>query len=361
MSKNHVFAAALVAANLSYATAASADSAFQQPGVVEHAPIGVMGDHMHKAGEVMFSLRYMHMNMEGNRIDTDEVSPETIATTVPNIFFGTPGQPPTLRVVPTEMTMDMIMPGVMYAPTDWLTLMAMGMYVVKEMDHITFQGGMGTTRLGTFTTKSEGFGDTRVTGLVRLYDSNGHHVHANLGLSLPSGSITESDEVLTPMGMRPTLRMPYAMQLGSGTVDAIPGLTYTGADGDWGWGAQALGTLRLGRNSEGYAFGDVAKGTAWAAYAWAPWISTSFRMSGEYQGRIDGRDANIVAPVQTANPDFYGGTWIELSGGINLLGQSGWLAGHRLAVEVGAPVYQDLNGPQMERDWAITVGWQKTF
>ena len=28
-----------------------------------HAPIGVMGEHTHKAGEWMFSYRYMHMSM----------------------------------------------------------------------------------------------------------------------------------------------------------------------------------------------------------------------------------------------------------------------------------------------------------
>ena len=30
-----------------------------------HAPIGVMGDHMHKKGEYMMSYRYMTMNMGG--------------------------------------------------------------------------------------------------------------------------------------------------------------------------------------------------------------------------------------------------------------------------------------------------------
>ncbi|MEM7730934.1 MAG: transporter, partial [Pseudomonadota bacterium] len=162
---------------------------------------------------------------EGNRIGTDSVSPETIATTVPNRFFGRPMQPPTLRVVPTEMSMNMHMVGAMYAPTDWLTLMAMGSYVTKDMDHITFMGPAGTTRLGTFTTNSSGFGDTKLGGLVRLYEDETHHLHANIGFSLPTGSITETDRVLAPTGMRPTLRLPYAMQLGSGTFDLLPGLT----------------------------------------------------------------------------------------------------------------------------------------
>ncbi|MEQ8937882.1 MAG: hypothetical protein RLT30_04205, partial [Gammaproteobacteria bacterium] len=58
-----------------------------------HAPIGVMGDHMHSKGEWMLSYRYMYMEMAGNRIGENSVTPETIATTVPNRFFGNPMQP----------------------------------------------------------------------------------------------------------------------------------------------------------------------------------------------------------------------------------------------------------------------------
>ena len=49
------------------------------------APIGVMGEHLHKKGEWMLSYRFMRMNMEGNRIGADAVSPEQIVTTVPNL------------------------------------------------------------------------------------------------------------------------------------------------------------------------------------------------------------------------------------------------------------------------------------
>ncbi len=198
----------------------------------DHAPIGVMGDHMHEKGEIMFSLRAMRMNMEGNRIGTDAVSPEDIVTSVPNRFFGAPMQPPTLRVVPTDMTMDMYMVGAMYAPTNWLTLMAMGMLVDKEMDHITFQGPAGTTRLGGFTTSAAGFGDTKLAGLVRLIRADEgaarHNAHLNLGLSLPTGSIGETDQILTPTGATPSPRLPYPMQLRSGSFDLEPGVTYTG-------------------------------------------------------------------------------------------------------------------------------------
>jgi hypothetical protein len=65
--------------------------------------------------------------------------------------------------------------------------------------------------------------------------------------------------------------------------------------------------------------------------------------------------------VQTANPDFYGGERLELFGGINTVVTEGPLKGHRFAIEVGAPVYQDLNGPQLETDWKLIAGWQYAF
>jgi hypothetical protein len=327
-----------------------------------HAPIGVMGDHMHKRGEWMLSYRYMRMDMEGNRIGTRKVSPDEIVTTVPNRFFGLPMQPPTLRVVPTQMDMGMHMFGAMYAPTNWLTLMAMLPLVRKEMDHIAFQGAMGTTPLGTFTTKSQGVGDMTLTGLFRLYDDAINHMHINLGISAPTGSITEQDNILTPMGIRPRVRLPYAMQNGSGTWDLLPGITYTARRDNVSWGAQYRADLRLeDENDEGYSRGDRHMVTGWLAYEWAPWISTSFRAKYTSQGSIDGIDPMIVGPVQTANPDFYGGEKLELFGGINTVVTEGRLKGHRFAIEVGAPVFQDLTGPQLETDWSLIAGWQYAF
>ncbi len=327
-----------------------------------HAPIGVMGEHMHKKGEWMLSYRYMQMGMEGNRIGTNSASPTSIATTVPNRFFGAPGQPPTLRVVPTKMTMDMHMFGAMYAPNDNLTLMAMVNYLDKSMDHITFAGGAGTTVLGGFTTKASGFGDVKVSGLYRLYDDETHHVHMNLGFSLPTGAIDKTGKILAPNGMTPTPRLPYAMQLGTGTVDLLPGLTYTARADDWSWGAQYRAEMRLeNTNSEGYSLGDKHAVTAWVARQWQPWISTSLRVDAITQDAIEGIDPNIVAPVQTADNANYGGQRIDVMFGVNLAGQKGMWRGHRLAMEIGMPIYQSTNGPQLETDYIFNLGWQKAF
>ncbi|MEO0882443.1 MAG: transporter [Pseudomonadota bacterium] len=349
--------AALLAASL--APSARADGSTAS----DHAPIGVMVDHRHKKGEFMLSYRYMRMEMDGSRIGTNSVTPEEIVTTVPNVFFGTPGQPPTLRVVPTDMTMDMHMFGGMYGLTDRLTLMAMTSYVRNEMDHTTFAGPMGTDVLGTFTTSSDGIGDTSVGAIFGLDNGQKDHrqINLNFAVSIPTGRIGFEDEVLTPMGTMPTLRLPYPMQIGSGTFDLKPGLTARDRYGDISIGGQIMGTIRLGDNSSDYTRGNIGELTTWVAYEPRPWVSLSGRLLGRTVGRIDGFDPLIVAPVQTANPDFQGGETLEALFGVNLLGQTGVVRGHRLAFEFGFPIVRDLNGPQLETDYMFTLGWQKAF
>lgn len=316
---------------------------------------------MHKKGEWMLSYRFMRMDMEDTRDGTNDLSPENIATNTPNTFFGTPGQPATLRVIPTQMTTDMHMLGAMYAPSDIITLMAMANYIDRDMDHITFQGGAGTNRLGTFNTRTKGWGDTRVGGLIRLHEDATHRVHLNAGLSLPTGSIKEEDNILTPMNTRPRVRLPYAMQLGSGTYDLLPGVTYNGHHSKYGWGAQYAATLRLGENSQDYTLGNKHQLSVWGSYSFAPSLSASLRVTGETEGKIDGQDSNIIAPVQTADPDNYGGRRISTSLGLNAVVPTGVLAGHRFSAELTLPVYQNLNGPQLKRESAITFGWSKSF
>ena len=322
-----------------------------------HAPIGVMGDHTHKKGEFMISYRFMSMPMEDNLVGSDDISADEVATTIPNRFSGLEGQPPTLRVIPLRMTMQMHMIGAMYAPSDKLTLMAMGTIISNEMDHTTYQGGMGTNTLGEFTTQSSGIGDTRLTALYKISGK----AHINLGVSIPTGSVEEEDDVLTPMNMRPTLRLPYPMQLGSGTWDLLPGITFAIRSEKLGWGSQVSGVVRLGDNDNDFSYGNQLKATTWGSYLLTNWLSTSLRLDFSSLAEIDGQDPNIVAPVQTANPDFQGGTRLDALLGVNLVGQSGFTKNMRLAAEFGIPVIQDLNGPQLQTLSVLTLGYQYAF
>ncbi len=321
-----------------------------------HAPIGVMGDHLHAKGEWMLSYRFMTMSMDGNRDGSSDRSAEQIATTAPNGFFGLPMQPPTLRVVPTEMTMEMHMVGLMYAPTDRVTLMLMANYLENDMEHVTFAGPMGDTVRGTFSTSTSGWGDASLSALIGLYDDGDHRLHATVGATLPFGDIDQTDQILAPTGATPSPRLPYPMQLGSDSVDPILGLTYAGFGTDWSWGAQWRSVLRVDTNDEGYRLGDEHTLSGWLAYRFSQLVSGSVRLTGVERGNISGQDSLIVAPVQTADPNRQGRSRLDLGLGTNFL-----LRGHRIALEASVPVLQHLDGPQLETDWSLQLGYQRAF
>ena len=66
-----------------------------------HAPIGVMGDHAHGAGEFMVSYRFMPMAMAGLRDGTDSVEPDDVTRADGYGYMVSP--------VDMDMTMTMVM------------------------------------------------------------------------------------------------------------------------------------------------------------------------------------------------------------------------------------------------------------
>jgi hypothetical protein len=336
--RNGALASSVLALSISSSFAAGAHNS----GVTSassHAPIGVMSDHRHEKGEFMLSYRFMDMQMEGNRIDSDRVSDRSIVGT-----GMTPGQ---FLVVPTSMPMRMHMVGGMYGLSDKVTLMAMTSYLDNSMEHLIRDGR-------TFTTESSGFGDTKIGAIIGLFEQGQHKIHVGLISSLPTGSTTERFD--TPA--RANAFLPYPMQLGSGTYDLLPSLTYTGAEKSLSWGTQLSATIRTGENDESYTLGDRFATTAWLAKDVTSNLSFSLRLNYQDWGQIDGVNPALnPAMIQTANTALQGGERLDGSLGLNYLFKSG----HRLAFEYAEPLSQDLDGPQLETDSVFTIGWQKAF
>ena len=309
-----------------------------------HAPIGVMADHTHSKGEVMVSYRYMLMPMNGSLVGTDQVADEAIVAP-DGLGF---------RVTPTEMTMQMHMLGAMYAPLDRLTLLAMVPFLVNDMDHLTRPGG-------SFSTGSAGLGDVSIAGLFVLAAPERQRVHLGLGLSLPTGSFEKRDD--TPAGAS---QLPYPMQLGSGSIDFKPSLTYLGQLSTLSWGAQADATIRLHDNANDYRLGNRLAGTVWGAATFNPYFSASARVALSTWGDIRGADPAYAGGVDnqlvpTIFPTLRDGTRADVSLGLNAYLPNAAPHGLRLAAEVGLPVYQSLSGPQLETSLIGTVGVQYAF
>ncbi len=326
-----------------------------------HAPIGVMGDHRHKAGEWMVSLRHMDMSMKGNLKGRHSIDDAQILN-LPN-QHGSPAQ---LRVVPQTMDMKMTMLGAMYAPNDEITFLAMAMQHETSMRLNTY-GAMSRTLLGSFTSRSEGLGDTTLGALLAGGDVTQKYLngtwHYGLALSIPTGSIQQTGRVLTPMNQQISgKRLPYPMQLGSGTYDFKPSLTFnSAAHGEWRYGGQVSGVVRLDDNSQGYRLGDKTNLQGWVSRRLAAFASASIRLDASYQDRLRGADSAITLPVPTAQTDFTGGELANLSVGFNFVGQHGIWAGHRLALEWTSAIHQKANGVQMEFQDTLTLGYQKAW
>ena len=168
--------------------------------------------------------------------------------------------------------------------------------------------------------------------------------------------------MLTPMNMRVRLRLPYAMQLGSGTWDLLPGVTYSGHQDKWFWGAQYEAEIRMeDENNQGYRLGDKHRLSAWSGYQFTPEFAANIHMDVETQGKIHGADENITAPVQTANPDNYGGDIVEIGTGFTYQPTHPAFKGGILGVDFTLPAYQNLNGVQLERDWSVNAGLRYKF
>ena len=300
----------------------------------QHAPIGVMGDHMHKRGEWMFSYRRMTMTMEDNLQRDQAISANDILQEY--------------NMAPLKMNTTMDMLGAMYAPSDKLTLMLMVNYLEKEMDS-TMDMGMGM--LMPMNTKSSGWGDTKISALLSLYSGNSHGLHVNLGASIPTGSTTKSNN----MGKR----LAYPMQLGSGTYDLEPGITYNGKNDFLKWGGQIKGVFHLSDNDEGYTLGDQVTASSWASYRVNPWLAMAIRLTYTDTKNIDGTDGSIDPNMSPpARRNNYGSDRLDISIGVTLLGTKPEHRGHQIGIEYTTTVDQDANGIQMEMQDMLNIGYQ---
>jgi hypothetical protein len=322
-----------------------------------------MFDHAHGKGEIMLGYRYFFLRDEGLlRGDESISSRDVFRTANPAGGFYT--------ATPVSMDMHMHMPEIMWAPADWLTLMVMPMYMEMNMtmerlgtgghghghghDAGHGHGDPGAGETSTFTHATAGWSDTNLSALIPVWSSGTQEAVFILGLNVPTGSVDEK------MHGRFT---HYMMQLGSGTWDLRPGLTYTGHQGAWSWGGQALGTLRLEtENASGYQLGNVVDLTAWTAYRILDPLSLSGRLAWRSEGVLD---KHYDGPHNHASPPdlqrTYGGDRLDAGLGLNFIVPDGALQGHRLAIEALVPLHQAVNGIQLERDWTLVAGWQFAF
>ena len=355
-----------------------------------HAPAGVMFDHMlPKAGDMMMGYRYMYSGQSGTMLNGDRAVSDAAL-----IADGCGGNP--CYLTSSSMAMHMHMLDLMYAPTDWLTLMLMPQFMDMDMEMRDLEGGSqrlasdqgnitgGQPNLSKHVThhlqnghETGGIGDLGMYALFKLFDDGIHHVHITAGFSAPTADV---DIKLRRNHQIDSGFIHYGMQLGSGTWDFKPSATYTGHLNDWSWGAQANGTVRMeNQNESGYRLGDMFQATAWGNYNLTNWLTASVRGVYTVQGGIEGQftgsnsdsdnpfvntDGSFTNTLKFGSMDYagsYGGKYWDVGFGLSATVPSGSLAGNRISVEYLHPVSDDVNGYQLERDGSLSATWSKAF
>ncbi|OAI02696.1 hypothetical protein A1353_15750 [Methylomonas methanica] len=316
-------------------------------------PAGVMFGHMmNTPGELMVGYRYAYTNQTGGmQFGSGTVDDASLLNSACGNYQ--------CASRPSEMSMNMHMLDIMYAPTDWLNLMLMPQIMDMKMSLSNIPGSTASNEHGSGHS-SGGLGDTIMTAMFKAFDTSNHHLHVGLGVSAPTGSnevTVDGQDSLTSQVQ------DYGMQLGSGTWDFRPSLTYTGQFADWSWGAQMSGIKRMqDRNRVGYALGDAFQSTAWGSYKVLNWLSTSLRGIYSEQGAIKGqfnRSHSLSSTVDhTGN---YGGRFWDIGLGLNATLPDGPLAGHNFSIEWLQPIADDFNGHQLEREGTLNATWTFGF
>jgi hypothetical protein len=294
------------------------------------SPAGVMGDHVHHKGSWMFSYTYMGMMMDEMIEGRSQVDHTSLMASY--------------DMIPEQMFMQMHMLGAMYSVSDKITLMAMFPFLQKSMNH-SMMGHHHSNMM------SSGLGDVRVSFLTPIFKSEKQSLILNAGLSVPTGSTNMSSTNMSG----DEFKMGYGMQMGSGTPDVIAALSYNGGRTKLGYGAQASGVLRLGENQSGYRQGNQIENSIWIGTNVMKRTSLTLRLLTTWQDKMHGYDEMIpMGAMPTSDPECYGGLKSRVMTGISYNLMNVLPVRGSIGAELGVPVYQNLNGPQMADKWIIT-------
>ena len=287
-----------------------------------HAPIGIIGDHVHKESEFMVSFQTIIMRMGHELKEVQSSRSNEVINVNENVNV--------------DMWMGML--GLMYGLTDRWTIMTMvpySLYNVSggEVDH--------------------GFGDISLSVLYAPLKEDSYRVILSLEAFFPTGFSTISG--LMERKGRDIHYTFYGSAIG-GFKSAYAFLLKLSTLFYWdkiSLGSQ-MGFKYSFDKSDEWGFWDALEllVDVWSAYNLSENFSVSLR--GAYRGDyISVFSGYFLSSLQDSKNS------ISSYLGVNFIGTR-FLKGHRLAFEFGLPVYQNLI-IGMKRSFVVQLGWQKAF
>lgn len=292
-----------------------------------------------KKDRLEFSYTYRRLSSGNYRSGTKDFTFE-------DVLFS-PGEVRTdqnFPVVPTFICQHVHAFSANYTINEKLSLNFAVPYIRQGTDHIS-----SVPNFSEFLLTSEGIGDIGVSASYLKRLKNSDALQFNAGIRIPTGSIDEMGD--TPRNGAGTLeRLPYTMQIGSGTVDFSGSVGYSKAAGNLRLGISANTTLRTGKNDHNYRLGNNYGLNATAQYTKNAMFQPGLRINLRKIERIKGGDTSLQVPAvfpfpaSITNPENYGGTKVKLAATLRFCPTRDCKVS--LTGEYGVPILQDLNGIQ---------------
>jgi hypothetical protein len=297
-----------------------------------------------------FNFIYKRSKLSGYLDGDDKISNDEV------YFDGNePRTDDNYPILPTTITQESYIANISYYLAAEQSISISLPYIVQSTDHISLVPGYDD-----FNISSDGIGDITVNFTTLLQRWDNEKLSLSIGLSLPTGSIDEKGDTPRALGDQ---QLPYTMQLGSGTWDLPVGLSYISDENSYLWGANLFAKIRSGKNDRDYRVGN-----RFAASLWGKWnVSHAFHpiMKVVFQdwGEIIGQDNEITVPnpqfpypAGITKPSNYGGKKVSVVIGADIM-----IYSKGFTIEIGKPIYQDLNGIQTKETLNVSLNWQSNF
>lgn len=310
-------------------------------------PMGIIGADAPGKNKLALKIMPIFANYAGQLIGSKGVSSQFVVLTTPT--YSNPRE--MMRVVPQDVQVSAQNAIVSYGITDRITAIITASMIQKQLSALTFFGETSGVPLGASNTGTKGFSDLTTSLAYKVHDDGTYRVLISSGFAYPLSSDTQNIQLLQSNGAYSNERAFYSLQPGSRTLDYLPGIVSVAHYADWSWGLSYRGRIPLASNPQGWRFGDLHEFNGWVGYNFGANVTSTLRLCNTLQGAIRGNDPQISGASVPTNPNYYGGFMTEIFGGIGL---DGSMIGHReisLEMEAGLPLYQDLNGPQIRKNW----------
>ncbi|MEM9079737.1 MAG: hypothetical protein AAGC74_03490, partial [Verrucomicrobiota bacterium] len=228
-----------------------------------------------------------------------------------------------------------------FFPTeDWLFQLRAG--------YLEIWGLVESASAPSFEVQVEGLSDVELLFGRNFEWGSSTRLQLRMGVELPTGSVEEVVEGKFA---------PPALQLGTGALTYVPGLTVQHRWRSWHFGVNFDVEWREGANDRGYDFGTSYTGSVWAnRQIWGE-LRLSGALLGQYVETLDAQPLN-PGPLLHAQGENYGGHLYEV-----ILGARYGFADGRceLGASVSLPIFESANGIRLEKSWGASVGLSMKF